>query len=278
MGLTTVTAARIYKGQKDGKGKNGEREVLSWEKMPFASLAKVFAVDYQVSDSAATATSYLTGIKTNKGVIGVSAKVPREDCVASQVPGVKTRSYLDWAQKFGKATGFVTTTRVTHASPAPLYSNAADRDWEAYADDGCQDIAAQLVRGERGKKLKVILGGGRRSFMPKNSHHNHVKTEDGKRKDGKNLIEEWQEARKDTNSKFITTREELVSLDAKKTGQLLGLFANSHLPYVLDLNKTSDSPSLKEMVKVALDLLTKENPEKGYFLFVEGMCCLLKRN
>lgn len=64
-----------------------------------------------------------------------------------------------------KATGLVTTTRITHASPAGHYAHMADRDWESdynlvtekhKADpNSCQDIAHQLVHNAPGKNCKV---------------------------------------------------------------------------------------------------------------------------
>ena len=61
----------------------------------------------------------------------------------------------------GKATGIVTTTRVTHATPGALYSHSASRYWES--DDKlspnarglCKDIARQLVEDEPGRSLNV---------------------------------------------------------------------------------------------------------------------------
>lgn len=57
----------------------------------------------------------------------------------------------------------VTTTRVTHASPAGIYAHAPERGWEndgAVGADGhdsshCKDIAQQLIMGETGSKLNV---------------------------------------------------------------------------------------------------------------------------
>ena len=63
----------------------------------------------------------------------------------------------------GFSSGFVTTTRVTHATPAPLYASVADRNWESDADltsdarrAGCDDVAAQFVRADGpGNNLNV---------------------------------------------------------------------------------------------------------------------------
>lgn len=58
--------------------------------------------------------------------------------------------------------GFVTTTRVTHATPAPLYAHSANRRWECEAKmpenaAGCKDIARQLVEDEPGRNIRVII-------------------------------------------------------------------------------------------------------------------------
>ncbi|KAI1280646.1 Alkaline phosphatase, tissue-nonspecific isozyme [Halotydeus destructor] len=261
MGLTTVTAARIYKGQRNGKH-SSERETLSWEAMPYTSLSKVFATDYQVSDSAAAATSYHTGVKTVKGSIGISGKVARGDCLASLDPSSHTESMFKWAQAEGKVTGFVTTTRVTHASPAPLYANSADRDWEATAPEGCLDIAHQLVHGPLGRNTRVVLGGGMASFLPEK--------EEGDRKDGRNLINVWLQEKEERQAShnYVTTRDDLLTVDPK-TEYLMGLFSKSHMPYVLDLKDPTEVPSLAEMTAKALQVLER-NSKNGYVLFVEG--------
>ena len=67
MGITTITAARIYDGQL--KGQNGEENVLSWETFPWTALAKTYHVDQQGADSASAATAFLCGIKTNDGML-----------------------------------------------------------------------------------------------------------------------------------------------------------------------------------------------------------------
>lgn len=58
------------------------------------------------------------------------------------------------------STGFVTTTRVTHATPAPLYAHGPNRKWECESTmpasaSNCKDIARQLVENEPGRNIKV---------------------------------------------------------------------------------------------------------------------------
>ena len=63
----------------------------------------------------------------------------------------------------GKATGVISTARITHATPAAAYAHSAHREYEAYLEDGneenmetgCVDIATQLVHGVTGKDLNV---------------------------------------------------------------------------------------------------------------------------
>ena len=70
-----------------------------------------------MADSACTATSYLSGVKTNYEIVGLTAKAKVHDCEA-QIEENHTESIASWAQKAGKGTGVVTNTRITHASPA----------------------------------------------------------------------------------------------------------------------------------------------------------------
>lgn len=82
---------------------------------------------------------------------------------------------MQWAQWAGKATGIVTTTRVTHASPAGAYAHTAHRDWESDVDmiekakgktniTQCQDIAKQLITSDPGKNFKVCIKHTLRSY------------------------------------------------------------------------------------------------------------------
>lgn len=82
---------------------------------------QTYCVDKQVADSACSATAYLNGVKANYGTIGVNAKVKRFDCTGQNEVDKQTESIAKWAQDKCKATGLVTTSRVTHASPVDFY-------------------------------------------------------------------------------------------------------------------------------------------------------------
>ncbi|XP_018327253.1 alkaline phosphatase-like [Agrilus planipennis] len=272
MSIPTVTAARIYKGQKHGL--TGEEQQLSFEKFPYVGLSKTYSVDYQTTDSAATATAYLTGVKTNYGTIGVTASVNRKNCTAMLNKKFHTTSIAEWAQNAGKRTGFVTTTRVTHASPSPLFAHSADRDWESDTDvssDGqdptiCRDLAYQLIHNKAGQKLNVIMGGGRGKFFPSTTYDEYGNI--GERSDGENLIEKWKNYKKHSpNSKYAYVHDRAGLLHLSNEDYVLGLFAQSHVSYELDRDPEV-VPSIAEMTQKAIKLLSKG--KNGFFLFVEG--------
>lgn len=108
MSISTIGATRMYLG--------GEELSLSFEDFPHYGLVKPYCVDRQVPDSACTATAFLGGIKNNYRGIGVTANVTSAQCNFSEEDVVY--SIVKWAQDEGKATGVVTTTRITHATPA----------------------------------------------------------------------------------------------------------------------------------------------------------------
>ncbi|KAH8276711.1 hypothetical protein KR044_003424, partial [Drosophila immigrans] len=265
MSIPTITAGRVYLG--------GEEKQFAFEQFPYVGLSKTYCANMQVADSACTATAYLGGVKANYGTVGVTAAVPLKDCQAQAQSVNHVASIAAWAQTQGMATGIITTTSVTHASPAGVYAHIANRNWESDADvledNGdpsiCPDIASQLVFGDVGKNLNVILGGGRQNFLPTSVRD--VSGKQGSRLDGRNLIEEWQ--RQHINSAhYVQTRRELLEL-SNQTTRVLGLFASYHMAYHLDAD-VEEQPTLKEMVQTALCILERQSAGRGYFLFVEG--------
>ncbi|EDV96436.1 membrane-bound alkaline phosphatase [Drosophila grimshawi] len=263
MGLATLAAARNYIG--------GEEKKLSFEEFPYTGLSKTYCVDKIVPDSASTSTSYLCGVKANYGTIGVNAHIKRGDCLAMANEANHVFSLGKWAMDAGKAAGLVTTTRVTHASPSGVYAHTADREWEnnALLEEACgelatglDDIAVQLIHGEVGSKLKVVLGGGKRNFFDPEHY------DKGRRTDGRNLVEEFEALSK--GNTYVKNRKKLLKVDPKETDRLLGLFSKSHMHYHLEqlADEDNNEPTLEEMTEKAIEML--ENEENGYFLFVEG--------
>lgn len=190
MGITTLTASRIYAVGEDGQ--------LAIDRLPESAFVRTFSEDAQVTDSAPSMGAYMTGVKMKNEVIsmqtGTIAVEP--DSVGNNQCGTNpqnknkqnTQTLLELAKAKGWGTGIVTTTRITHATPASTYAHICHRDAE-------NDIASQLVPSSKGdiyqhynQKLKdgvdVVLGGGKRQFLPKDAG--------GERTDGRDLIIEMQ--------------------------------------------------------------------------------------
>lgn len=271
MGVTSITAGRIYKGQKSGR--TGEEASLVFDNFPNIGLSKTYSVDKQVPDSASTATALFCGIKTNQGVISMDKTTKPTDAHKG-----KLTSIMDWALSVGKRTGFVTTTRISHATPAALYANAHHRSFEcdsALPEESIgiyKDISRQLVEDSPGKRLNVILGGGK-SVMGASEYEKEPEykftgpSEDVcERTDGRNLTEEWLKLPGDR--KLALSRDDLFRIDTKSTDHLMGIFMNNHMSFSIARNKKQE-PSLVEMTDKALDVLIRED-SKGFVLVIEG--------
>ncbi|MCY0964258.1 alkaline phosphatase [Parathalassolituus penaei] len=267
MGISTLTAARIFAGQQ--KGMSGEDYSLSFEKLPYSALIKTYNTNQQTPDSAGTMSAIVTGTKTLAGVLSVDATVTRDDCNSGK--GHELNSLLDLAEDAGKATGVLTTTRLTHATPAATYAHSVDRDWEddrqmpqAARDAGCIDIASQLIAWRTNSTnsnsnnsdagLEVAFGGGRAMFLPEQ--------EKGDRADGRDLTREWQQQ---PDHHYVDSLQALNAADMK-SGHWLGLFANSHLPYVDD--RGDNTPGLLDMTRKAVERLSQN--QNGYVLVIEA--------
>jgi len=258
MGLTTLTAARIYAVGEDGE--------LTIDTLPETAFVKTFSNDAQVTDSAPSMAAYMTGVKMNNEVLSMSADTlaidPLIDANGNKLlnncgarNGTPATTLVELAKAKGLSAGVVTTTRVTHATPAATYSHICHRDLE-------NDIAAAAVPGGAGYNsalgangLDVLLGGGKQFFIPA--------AEGGKRSDGRNLIAEM----KAKQYTYASNASEFKAIDASKADRLLGLFTSSHMSYELDRDAAKE-PSLAEMTTKAMDVLARNS--KGYFLMVEG--------
>lgn len=269
MGISTVTAARIFDGQL--RGENGEDNVLSFEEFPYLALAKTYNTNQQVPDSAGTMTAIMSGVKTKAGLIGVNQNAQRGNCKSSN--GNWTQGFLEQAAKAGMGTGVVTTTRVTHATPAATYAHTPDRDWESDANmpqearvQGCKDIARQLIEFPVGGGIDVVLGGGRSKFTP-NTVADPAGGAIGERTDKRDLSAEW--IKKYRNAAYVWNEKQFAAIDPAKVDHLLGLFSHGEMSFASDRKKEGEGePSLAEMTKKAIAIL-KRNPE-GFFLMVEG--------
>ncbi|XP_055906923.1 alkaline phosphatase isoform X1 [Eupeodes corollae] len=272
MGPNTVTASRIYGFKEEG--------LLSWEKFPHMGLLKTYCANKQVPDSFSTATALFGGVKVNYETGGVDSTVNLANCTAAMNATHHVETILKWAQDDGMNTGFVTTTRVTHATPAALYAHVPDRRWECEAkvpEDarhaGCKDIGKILIEENPGKSINVIMGGGRQCLV---SHANSsdadpLDTWACNSKDGRNLIHDWEVQKNNAgeSSAVVQNNEELANLNGADVDYVLGIFANGHLKYDHERDSgPKGMPSLKDMTLKALEVL-KTKP-KGFLLVVEG--------
>jgi alkaline phosphatase len=206
--------------------------ILAMDAMTYSGWAMTKTAYDQVTDSAASATAIATGVKTANNRIGIDTR------------GRPLTTILDHARELGMATGLITTVHISHATPAAFVSHVQSRD-------DMLEISAQMMD----VGVNVLMGGGENEFLPEDGEGCY--SEPGKRKDGRNLINEAIEM----GYRYICSAGELIALDPLSTTHLLGLFADEELlrPY---------QPSLSEMTEMAISIL-RQDPD-GFFLMVEG--------
>ena len=256
MGITTLTAMRIFEA--------GEAGSITIDTLPESAFVRTYSEDGQVTDSAPSMAAYMTGVKMKNEVIsmstGTNAYAPdgsqyvdeNGDTLCPDGNGEPVETMLERLKALGYATGVVSTTRITHATPATTYAHLCNRNGE-------NAIAAQMVPGGTGFNaalgdgIDVVLGGGRRHFLPGD--------DGGRRTDGRNLIEEMQAA----GYQYAASTAELM--DVANDDRVLGLFTDSDMSYELD-RLPQQEPSLAEMTDKAIDMLSSR--DTGFFLMVEG--------
>lgn len=273
MGVSTVTAARILEGQMAGQ--KGEENRLSFEKFPHLALSKTYSWDQQTSDSAPTMTAMVTGYKGRDGQLSVDHTTARLECDQAKINQRSLTTFLEQSAAAGKATGVISTARITHATPAATFAHTAVRGWESDANlpDGCnvKDIARQLIEVSPAvqKSLMVVMGGGRSRFLPNTFNDPENTTSKGERKDGRNLTNDWVTSRAAFGqSKFVFDRAGFDAATPANTSYLLGLFERSHMQYEADRTATNNEPSLTEMTDKSIQMLKKN--QNGFFLSVES--------
>jgi alkaline phosphatase len=186
--------------------------------------------DSMVTESAAAAAQIATGVKMYARALSMAAdgKTP-----------VKT--ILEMARERGMAAGLVTTSGITDATPGAFSAHVAHRSDEV-------SVADQQLKGG----VDVLMGGRKQFFLPEAAG--------GKRKDGRNLLEEARAA----GYAVVQTAGELQRAEGQK---ILGLFNAGNMAYEIDRSKTEE-PSLAAMATKTLAVLSKS--PKGFFAMIEG--------
>ncbi|WP_241967800.1 alkaline phosphatase [Pseudidiomarina homiensis] len=186
--------------------------------------------DTWVTDSAASATALATGVKSYNGAIGVdSAQHPQQ-------------TLMEKARQHGWLTGAVSTSQVTHATPASFFTHHPSRSmYNAIADSFA---STKFGAQDELWSFDVLLGGGMSYF----------------KRDDKDWLPELR-------NQGMTIVDDYQALEATEQLPVLGLFAPVALPYAVD-----DQPRLAQLTRNALRLLTAKQDESGqpFALMIEG--------
>ncbi|MBK7133540.1 MAG: alkaline phosphatase [Bacteroidales bacterium] len=183
-------------------------------------LQKTSSANKYITDSAAAGTALATGNKTNNGVIGMDST------------GVRVKSILEIAEENGLATGLVSTSSVTHATPASFIAHQESRG-------SYEDIALDFLKTD----VDVLIGGGYDHFA--------------KRKDNLNLIDSLK-------ARGYEVMNSMNQVLGSTSGKIAGLVAPVHTPYRLK----GRGEMLPQSSSKAIEILSKN--KKGFFLMIEG--------
>ena len=256
MGVSTVTATRIYSVGVDGQ--------LVVDQLPYTALSRTYSEDSITPDSAPTMSAMMSGINTNQSVMGFGPGTEPND-FNQDGDGARSWTLLEHAKSTGMKVGVVSTARITHATPAATYAHINQRDNESA-------IALQALPGAAtyntrlGGGIDVLLGGGRQFFVPVG-----VIDEEGgggSRSDKRDLRQEFQSA----GYTYVWNTGGFADLTPARL-PVLGLFERGHMEYEADrLSDQGGEPSIEAMTVKAIELLSAASRQgsNGYFLMVEA--------
>jgi alkaline phosphatase len=214
MGLTQITA-----------GLYSNNNTLFLEQFPVTGLIKTHSSRHIVTDSGAGATAFSCGCKTYNGAIGVCKD--KKPCP----------TILEQAEEQGFATGLVSTSSITHATPASFIAHVPDR-----AD--METIATYFLKTD----IDLFIGGGMKYFNRRTA-------------DQRNLVGELQEKGYVVND----YSEQKLSNLKPSPDKPFAWFSAAEEPE--GVNKGRDY--LPVAARMAPEFLKKRS-EKGFFLMIEG--------
>lgn len=210
MGFEQVKAARYYADAP-----------MSFESFPYQGQMMTHSANASVTDSAAGGTAIATGVKVNNGVISM----------ATPGDGSELETLLEYYQARGRSTGLVTTTYITHATPAAFGAHEPSRN-------NTSNIASDYLNQVR---PNVLLGGGGYGMSTTSAA-----------------------------AAGYTVVTDLTGLNAPATrsaSYVSGQFGSGYMPYEYS-GSYGSLPHLSQMTSAALDILD-DDPD-GFFLMVEG--------
>lgn len=213
MGYEHVRAAGMYA--------NGGEGTLCFESFPYETAMTTHSANSAITDSAASGTAIATGHKVNNGVLNM------------QIPGDGTelQTLLEYFQQQGKAVGLVTTTPITHATPAAFGAHEPSR----YNYD---NIAADYLTQT---KPNVLFGAGAHGMTP--------------------------QAAKDAGYIVVNNSADLWQLNTERASMVSGQFGKA-LPY--ETNWNANLPHLSQMTETALAILDND-PDGFFLMLEGGM-------
>lgn len=206
--------AQVYAGM------SVSRKPFALEKFPFSGFSKTYSIDNYITDSGAGGTAIACGVKTKNGMIGMKPD------------STPVTSIIEYAHSQGLATGVVSTSSVTHATPASFVAHNIDRN-------NYEEIASDFLKGT----IDLFIGGGEDNFR----------------------------SRKDSSDLTATLKQQgfdvvytLGEMNNSQSSKLAALLAKMHMPKA---SEGRDS-ALSLMTGKAIETLSKN--KKGFFLMVEG--------
>ena len=228
MSASQITSYRLLK-----EGPNGR---IAVDNFPISGIVLTHSADAIITDSASSATAYSTGSKTKNGFLGVDQE------------GRILENLTEKLDNFGFVSALISTSEVTHATPAAFSSHVDSRR-------NTDEISSQMLES----KVATILGGGRKFFLSAENG--------GKRKDKRDLLKEAKKSHK-----ILTHKNELDITGITPSDRILGLFADEHLRDEENPDNHSSEPTLTEMLRFSLERAEAaiDNQCRGSFVMVEG--------
>ncbi|MCC5841228.1 MAG: alkaline phosphatase [Opitutales bacterium] len=231
MNIGTLMLAHQYQLRRMNRSSAWVQLIESKDAAVHRGLLDTGSANSMVTDSAAAGSSWGCGHRVNNGTLNITPD------------GKAQRTILEKAKETGRKTALVTTTRVTHATPASFAVATENRNAE--------DLIAEKYLDLR---PDILLGGGARHFDPT------------ARTDGRDLAGEFSRA----GYKLFRSAQDWPCLDSND--RLLGLFHQTHLPFEVDRLNTptlrEQIPSLAEMSRRSLAHL--DTHPGGFFIQIEA--------